>query len=79
MTYTNPLNTRMVEDDPNKMVEPNAVRDNIISNLRATYKGRIDQYSDRRIAQRYREWAVSEDYPDEEAFITLWLPLDSVD
>lgn len=77
MTYTNPLNTRTVENDPNKMVEED-LRDNIITNLRETYKDRIREYSNRRIAQRYREWEVSEDYPDEEAFVVNWLPLNSV-
>lgn len=77
MTYNNPLNTRLTEDDPNAMIEPDAVRDNFIANLRETYKDRVVRYSNRRIAQRWREWAVSEDYPDEELFVVNWLPLNS--
>jgi len=74
MTYNNPLNTRTALADPNAMIDPDAVRDNVIEDLRTRYRDRLLPYTNKHLAQQYRAWRVSEDYPDEELFINQWLP-----
>ena len=38
----------------------------VVQNLRFKFKERAEQYSDEQLAQAWRNFSISEDFPDEE-------------
>lgn len=49
---------------------------NIVSNIRLRHKERVTQYSDEHIARVWRDFSLSDEYPDDEAFLE-WLAMEA--